>query len=369
MRMQAAVGLCSNANDGDKSKWGTKVAMTAMHVVFVGALFALDVQLIGETLTHPWYTTLYLLLFILSLFQYFYTSSSPPGYVLEVLNRNNGEESGIKRGIDSTSSSASSKETHLTLSIDPPGYGTTTYGTDRGKGPAQGERHGGAISSPIDVPGNKTIIYGSARGKGQAQFTVKEEMISSASHTSRSSNCAYCHCWQPPRSKHCHDCEKCVLRFDHHCVWLGTCIGQGNHCKFWWYLFEDSMLCIWTAAMYIMSICRDVSKEWWRGGLEIILLIALLFCLIILLMLLLFHTYLILTNQTTYELIRKRRIHYLRSIPDRVHPFSKGILRNVYNFCCSWDDFYTIDSMPTREELEEKARPYSCWDILSCRCC
>ena len=38
---------------------------------------------------------------------------------------------------------------------------------------------------------------------------------------------------QPPRAKHCHDCDKCVLQFDHHCVWLGTCIGQGNHCKFW----------------------------------------------------------------------------------------------------------------------------------------
>jgi hypothetical protein len=39
---------------------------------------------------------------------------------------------------------------------------------------------------------------------------------------------------QPPRAKHCHDCDKCVLQFDHHCVWLGNCIGQGNHCQFWW---------------------------------------------------------------------------------------------------------------------------------------
>lgn len=42
---------------------------------------------------------------------------------------------------------------------------------------------------------------------------------------------------QPPRAKHCHDCDKCVLKFDHHCVWLGTCIGQGNHYRFWWVYF------------------------------------------------------------------------------------------------------------------------------------
>ncbi|KAG0449614.1 hypothetical protein HPP92_027205, partial [Vanilla planifolia] len=38
--------------------------------------------------------------------------------------------------------------------------------------------------------------------------------------------CVYCNVTQPPRSKHCHDCDKCVLQFDHHCVWLGTCIGK-----------------------------------------------------------------------------------------------------------------------------------------------
>lgn len=48
--------------------------------------------------------------------------------------------------------------------------------------------------------------------------------------------------FQPPRTKHCHDCDKCVLQFDHHCVWLGTCIGQGNHCRFWWVWFCQLLL-------------------------------------------------------------------------------------------------------------------------------
>ncbi|THU58476.1 hypothetical protein C4D60_Mb03t14680 [Musa balbisiana] len=49
---------------------------------------------------------------------------------------------------------------------------------------------------------------------------------------SRTWTCSYCHIIQPPRSKHCHDCDKCVLQFDHHCAWLGTCIGKRNHCRF-----------------------------------------------------------------------------------------------------------------------------------------
>ncbi|KAK6918197.1 Palmitoyltransferase, DHHC domain [Dillenia turbinata] len=41
--------------------------------------------------------------------------------------------------------------------------------------------------------------------------------------------CSRCHNGKPPRCHHCSVCQRCVLKMDHHCIWVVNCIGVRNY--------------------------------------------------------------------------------------------------------------------------------------------
>ena len=54
----------------------------------------------------------------------------------------------------------------------------------------------------------------------------------------RASVCLTCCVVRPVGASHCSCCDACVAGFDHHCFWLGCCIGERNHPDFVLLLFQ-----------------------------------------------------------------------------------------------------------------------------------
>lgn len=50
--------------------------------------------------------------------------------------------------------------------------------------------------------------------------------------------CHVCDVHVTEKAKHCSSCNKCVYSFDHHCIWLNTCVGGKNYRVFLTMLFS-----------------------------------------------------------------------------------------------------------------------------------
>ncbi len=70
--------------------------------------------------------------------------------------------------------------------------------------------------------------------------------------------CVECHIYRPLRAIHCRNCNHCVERYDHHCPWLGVCIGKRNYQYFCIFIAILNLLCLALAGSSIAIVVQSV---------------------------------------------------------------------------------------------------------------
>jgi len=138
--------------------------------------------------------------------------------------------------------------------------------------------------------------------------------------------CDTCRIWRPPRAKHCRFCDACVDQFDHHCPWIGTCVGARNYRYFIFFLFGISiysLYCLATGIIFLVEYAKNLahtynsdhsaSKTWvdefsttlYDNILVTILTITGGFTFLSVISLALYHCHLICVGETTNENLRQ----------------------------------------------------------------
>ena len=171
--------------------------------------------------------------------------------------------------------------------------------------------------------------------------------------------CYSCSSFRPPRTSHCSLCDNCVQRFDHHCQWLGTCIGKRNY-KYFYFLTSSlnisALFQIFFSLYYIINNAKKLAnKEDYNTlilwGFVSISFYDLLFVIFFTGKLFLLHTYLVFNSKTFYENIKKK----FRKVPG-LNPFKKYLFYTWRRLICKGRPKSALISCLIEKEKKERKK-------------
>ena len=73
--------------------------------------------------------------------------------------------------------------------------------------------------------------------------------------------CPYCLVKKTFRSLHCLICQKCIDDFDHHCFWVGNCIGKNNYTLFFIFLVYILLNTLFNVIINIIFLVIELAYE------------------------------------------------------------------------------------------------------------
>ncbi|SBT80746.1 palmitoyltransferase DHHC4, putative [Plasmodium malariae] len=182
---------------------------------------------------------------------------------------------------------------------------------------------------------NNVQIYGENKIHCKGFFVSGQKEVLINGNFYKLKYCYTCNIYRGIRTVHCSICDNCVEKFDHHCPWVGNCIGARNYKYFVYFVFNLYILICITlgASIYKLTICINSLSDkgynsekifihiWKIATDSIILIIYTILTLWFVIGLLCYHIYTIVTNQTTYEQIK--------TFYQNDNPFNIGVINNI----------------------------------------
>ncbi|XP_077204923.1 palmitoyltransferase ZDHHC14 isoform X3 [Paroedura picta] len=183
------------------------------------------------------------------------------------------------------------------------------------------------------IGNTEDIANGSSSGGYRPPPRTKEVVING--QTVKLKYCFTCKIFRPPRASHCSLCDNCVERFDHHCPWVGNCVGKRNYRFFYMFILSLSFLTVFIFAFVITHVIHRSQNAGFLSALKdspasVLEAVVCFFSVWSIVGLSGFHTYLISSNQTTNEDIKGSWSS--KRGKENYNPYSYG---NIFTNCCS----------------------------------
>lgn len=153
-------------------------------------------------------------------------------------------------------------------------------------------------------------------------------------NSSQLRRCDKCVTYKPPRAHHCRVCRRCVLRMDHHCLWINNCVGYWNYKAFFILVLYATIASIYSSVTIISCASQKNSNFSGRIPMKVFFVVsgAMMFGLSITFGTLLgWHIYLMSCNMTTIENYEGIRAAWLsrKSGHSYRHPFNLSVYKNI----------------------------------------